>query len=150
MSAVFELPLVSLVDNRVRQKELFNADIGDVDGLTSEQVLTLGDSTAAVNSRSWPDIKVNRWSIHLWCHNPLLLKISGPFFRLAASWGLPKGSTNAHRVGATEEIPTWVEFIVPKASLMPGGGRRNNLSVERSNFSRRPPPGFLRTYFIIV
>ncbi len=56
MSAVFELPLVSVVDNSLRQKELFNADIGDdigdVDGLTSEQVLTLGDSTAAVNSRS--------------------------------------------------------------------------------------------------
>ncbi len=52
MSAVFELPLVSVVDNSLRQKELFNADIGDVDGLTSEQELALGDSTPAVNSPS--------------------------------------------------------------------------------------------------
>ena len=52
MSAVLELPLVLVVDNRLRPKELFNADISDVDGPTSKQVFALGDSTPAVNSRS--------------------------------------------------------------------------------------------------
>ena len=59
MSALFELPLVLPVDNRLRPKELFNRDISDVDAPTSEQVLALGDSTPAVNSRSRSDIKVN-------------------------------------------------------------------------------------------
>ena len=52
MSALFELPLVLVVDNRLRPKELFKADISDVDTPISEQVLALGDSTPAVNSRS--------------------------------------------------------------------------------------------------
>ena len=50
MSVVFELPLVLLVDNRLQPKELFNRDISDVDSLTSNQVLALGDNTPAVNS----------------------------------------------------------------------------------------------------